>query len=53
MIETIARFGRGLPASLLPVSMHAMGRAGHDIMVAAIALGYQQIFVLLKSGQRC
>lgn len=51
MIETIARFGRGLPASLLPVSMHAMGRAGHDIMVAAIALGYQQVFVLLNPAK--
>ena len=35
MIETIARFGRGLPASMLPVSMHAMGRAGHDIMAVS------------------
>jgi len=51
MIETIARFGRGLPANLLPVSMHAMGRAGHDVMVAAIALGYQQVFVLLNPAK--
>ncbi len=48
MIETIARYGRGLPANMLPVSMHAMGRAGHDAMVAAVALGYHQVFVLLN-----
>ena len=48
MIETIARYGRGLPANMLPVSMHAMGRAGHDVMVASIALGYHQVFVLLN-----
>ena len=48
MIETIARYGSGLPANTLPVSMHAMGRAGHDVMVAAVALGYHQVFVLLN-----
>ena len=49
MIETIARYGRGLPANMLPVSMHSIGRAGHDAMVAAVALGYHQVFVLLLS----
>ena len=47
MISMIARYGRGLPADLLPVSMHATGRAGHDMMVAAIALGYEQVMLLL------
>ena len=51
MIETIARYGRGLPANMLPVSMHAMGRAGHDAMVAAVALGYHQVFVLLNPSR--
>ncbi len=51
MIEMIARFGDGLPANLLPVSMHALGRAGHDIMIAAIALGYNQVFVLLNPAK--
>jgi ferredoxin len=31
--------------------MHAVGRAGHDAMVAAIALGYHQIFVLLNPAR--
>jgi len=47
MISMIARYGCGLPADLLPVSMHATGRAGHDMMVAAIALGYEQVMLLL------
>ena len=51
MIQTIARFGPGLPASLMPISMHAMGRAGHDTMIAAIALGYHQVFVLLNPSK--
>ena len=51
MIETIARYGRGLPANMLPVSMHSMGRAGHDAMVAAVALGCHQVFVLLNPSK--
>ena len=51
MVETIARYGRGLPANMLPISMHAVGRAGHDLMIAAIALGYDQVFVLLNPGK--
>ena len=46
MIEALARFGRGLPASLLPLGVHAVGRSGHDVMVAAIALGYEQVIIL-------
>ena len=48
LIEIMARYGRGLPANVLPVSMHSTGRAGHDLIVGAMALGYQQVFVLLN-----
>ena len=51
LIEIIARYGRGLPANVLPVSMHSIGRAGHDLMVGAIALGYQQVFILLNPNK--
>jgi ferredoxin len=54
MIEMLARHGRGLPANLLPLPVHAVGRSGHDVMVGAIALGFEQVFVLLnpaKSGE--
>jgi ferredoxin len=51
VIEMMARYGRGLPSHVIPVSMHAMGRAGHDLMVNAIALGYQQVFVLLNPAK--
>ena len=51
VIAMMARYGRGLPAHVLPVAMHAMGRAGHDLMVGAIALGYQQVFVLLNPNK--
>ena len=51
LIEVIARYGRGLPAHVLPVSMHAIGRAGHDLIVGAIALGYEQVFILLNPNK--
>jgi ferredoxin len=51
MIETLARFGRGLPATILPISVHAVGRSGHDMMVAAIALGYKQVVLLLNPAK--
>ncbi|GIR94338.1 MAG: hypothetical protein CM15mP95_3580 [Alphaproteobacteria bacterium] len=31
--------------------MHSIGRAGHDLMVGAIALGYQQVFILLNPNK--
>ena len=51
MIEALARFGRGLPASLLPFGVHAVGRSGHDVMLAAIALGYEQVILLLNPNK--
>ena len=46
MIDLIARFGTGLPADLLPMTMHSTGRVGHDLLVTAIAQGYEQVVVL-------
>ena len=51
LIEIIARYGRGLPAHVLPISMHSVGRAGHDLMIGAVALGYQQVFILLNPNK--
>jgi ferredoxin len=48
MIEAIARHGRGLPAAVLPLTVHSVGRTGHDVMVAAVALGYEQVILLLN-----
>jgi len=46
MIDLIARFGDGLPADLLPMTMHSAGRVGHDLLVTAVAQGYEQVIVL-------
>ena len=45
-IDTLARFGKGLPASLIPYEMHSVGRAGHDVFVAALASGFARVLVL-------
>ena len=46
MIEMMARFGPGLPADLLPMTMHSVGRVGHDLLVTAVAQGYEQVIVI-------
>ena len=47
MINLLSRYCSGLPASLIPYSMHSVGRAGHDLMVSAIAIGFKKIFILV------
>ena len=50
-IELMARYGRGLPADMLPMAVHDIGRVGHDLMVGAIALGFNQVFVLTNPNK--
>ena len=51
MIDMIARFGPGLPADLLPMTMHSAGRVGHDLLVTAIAQGYGQVIILANPNK--
>lgn len=46
LIGAMARFGRGLPARVIPLEMHATSGVGHDVMAAALAAGFRQIVVL-------
>jgi ferredoxin len=46
LINMIARYGRGLPANLLPLSVYSVFQAGHDILAAAFAAGFTHITVL-------
>jgi len=48
VINILSRHGSGLPANLIPYSMHSVGRVGHDILVSSIAIGYKKIFILLN-----
>jgi ferredoxin len=52
MIAAIARFGRGLPASMLPISMHEVTSVGHVEMAALLASGAQRIVCLANPNKR-
>lgn len=46
LIGAMARFGRGLPARVIPLEMHATSGVGHDLMASALAAGFRQIVIL-------
>ncbi len=46
LIGAIARYGGGLPANVLPVSLFSATQTGHDFLLAAIAAGAEQIIIL-------
>ena len=46
MIDVMARFGRGLPANVIPIGLHSAGIPGHDLLVSALAAGATRIMVL-------
>jgi ferredoxin len=48
MISLIARFGKGLPANVIPYEMHSVGRVGHDLLVSSFALGFKKVFILIN-----
>jgi ferredoxin len=48
MIALAARFGRGLPADVLPLSVAALAGFGHAEMLAALALGFASVDVLVS-----
>jgi len=47
MISLLARFGRGLPADVIPLEVGAISAFGHAEMLAALACGFGQVDVLL------
>ncbi|WP_137700717.1 4Fe-4S binding protein [Marimonas lutisalis] len=50
MIKLGARYGRGLPADVIPVEMPAIGAIGHAEMVAALAAGFASVSLLPGPG---
>ncbi|MDJ0931422.1 4Fe-4S binding protein [Breoghania sp.] len=43
LIATAARFGRGLPANVLPLGLHSIFQTGHETTLAAILNGAEHI----------
>ncbi len=46
LITMMARYGRGLPANVIPFSMHAITTMGHIEVLALIASGAAQVLLL-------
>lgn len=46
LISAISRFGRGLPAKVIPVSMHSVSTLGHVELLGLVASGAEQILIL-------
>jgi ferredoxin len=48
MIRLAARFGRGLPADVIPLEVEALNSFGHAEMLAALAAGFADVTVLMS-----
>ena len=46
LISAMARYGRGLPANVLPLSLYTVTQPGHETLLAALASGAQHVLVL-------
>ena len=47
MIRLVARFGRGLPADVIPLGLNVISGFGHAEMLAGLAHGFARVDVLL------
>lgn len=50
MISLAARFGRGLPADVVPLEVTALNAFGHAEILAALAAGFADVSILLSPG---
>ncbi len=50
MIRLSARFGRGLPADVIPLEIPALAAFGHAEMLAASAAGFADVTLLMAPG---
>ncbi len=46
LISAMSRFGKGLPASVLPLSLYSVTQLGHGSLLGAITSGFSQVVVL-------
>ena len=51
LIAMMARFGRGLPANAIPLSIYSVFQTGHDTLAAAFAAGFEHIVVVVPPDQ--
>ena len=51
-VAMMARFGRGLPAHVIPFALHEVTQIGADFMIAALAYGAAAIRILIPPARR-
>lgn len=47
LVAAAARFGRGLPADVLPLALNQATQAGHELMLAGLAMGAAEVAIHL------
>jgi len=52
LISALARFGRGLPPHVLPLSVHEITLGGHDLFAPVLSAGFEQIVLLGTERKR-
>lgn len=52
LIAAMARYGRGLPINVLPLSVYTSTHIGHDLMASALASGAEHAVVLASNTRR-
>ena len=52
LISAMARFGRGLPANMIPLSVYSVFQLGHDAFAAMIAAGAEHVGILAPPDKR-
>ena len=51
LIAMMARFGRGLPANAIPLSIYSVFQTGHETLAAAFAAGFEHVVVVVPPDQ--
>jgi len=52
IISMMARFGRGLPANVIPFGVNEITQIGHEFLNSCLAFGAQKIFLLINQKRR-
>jgi ferredoxin len=52
LISLISRFGRGLPAHLIPFQVNEVTQTGLDVLLGALAYGAEALYVLVPPKRR-
>jgi len=52
LISMMARFGRGLPANVIPFGVNEITQIGHEFLSASLSYGAQKIFFLVNQKRR-